>query len=194
MRRAERSSAELPTEARPLHSNSRKILRRCQVLSDTRACFVGTRCGMSSPRLIKGRRSEIGHYYSITTSTSARSPIFSDRIATQCAIAALDSADASGSITTIAWIVMPDHLHWLFRLEESALSRIVQKMKCMSANRINTALRRQGAVWQAGFFDHRIRTEEDLGKQARYIIENPVRAGIASSICEYPYWRCVGFR
>jgi len=149
---------------------------------------------MSSPRLIKGRRSEIGHYYSITACTSARSPIFSDPIATQCVIAELDSANASGSITTIAWVVMPNHLHWLFRLEESALSRIVQKMKYRSANRINAALQRQGAVWRAGFFDHRIRTEEDLEKQARYIIENPVRAGIASSITGYPHWECVGFR
>ncbi len=148
---------------------------------------------MSSPRLIKGRRSEIGHYYSIATCTSARSPIFIDPIATQCVIAELNSADATGIVATVAWIVMPDHLHWLFRLNESALSRIVQKMKCSSANRINAALHRHGAVWQAGFFDHRIRTEKDLELQARYIIENPVRAGITSSIAEYPYRWCVGF-
>jgi putative transposase len=149
---------------------------------------------MSSPRLVKGRRSEIGHYYAITTCAFARSPLFSDPIAARCVIAELNSADYKDMVITIAWVVMPNHLHWLFRVEKDTLSGIVQKMKCSSANRINAALHRHGAVWQAGFFDHRIRTENDLELQARYIIENPVRAGIVASIEEYPHSGGVGFR
>lgn len=149
---------------------------------------------MSSPRLVKGRRSEIGHYYAITSCAFARSPLFSDPTAASCVIAELNSADHKGMVTTIAWVVMPNHLHWLFRVEKDTLSGIVQRIKCASANRINIALQRHGAVWQAGFFDHRIRTENDLELQARYIVENPLRAGIVTSVAEYPYSGCWGFR
>ncbi|MES2669047.1 MAG: transposase [Pseudomonadota bacterium] len=95
---------------------------------------------------------------------------------------------------SLAWVLMPDHLHWLFCLRSSGLSAVVQKMECRSANSINRALNRQGIVWQAGFYDRRVDSEESLHRQARYMIENPLRAGIVSSIEEYPYWWCAWVR
>jgi putative transposase len=149
---------------------------------------------MSSPQLTKGRRSEIGQYYVVTTNTHARSPLFRHAIAARCVIAAMKHAEESGTVATISWVVMPDHLHWMFSLTASTLSEVVQRTKVMSANDINLALNRRGAVWQAGFFDHRVRDESSLQTHARYIIENPVRAGIVSSIDAYADWGCVGFR
>ena len=174
--------------------NVGKPLRKCGLLSDFKMPPNKTRWAMSSPRLIKGRRSEIGHYYSITTCTAGRSRLFADPIAAQCVIAELKATGEVGVATTFAWVVMPDHLHWLFRLERSSISDAVQRMKCASANRINAARQRHGSVWQAGFCDRRIRTEEDLNRHMRYIIENPVRAGIVARIDEYPLWGCDGLR
>ena len=45
----------------------------------------------------------------------------------------------------------------------------------------------QGGLWQAGYYDHCLRGDEDLRLQARYILENPVRAGIVESPRDYPY-------
>ena len=45
-------------------------------------------------------------------------------------------------------------------------------------------------MWQPGFYDHRLRNEHDLQRQARYIIENPVRAGLAGYAEGYPYLWC----
>jgi putative transposase len=149
---------------------------------------------MSSPQLTKGRRSEIGQYYVVTSNTQARAPLFRDAAAARCVFQAMKRAEESGTVATIAWVVMSDHLHWMFRLTTSTLSAVVQRMKVASANDINLALNRRGAVWHAGFFDHRIRDEDSLQTYARYIIENPVRAGIVSSIDAYADWGCVGFR
>ena len=48
-------------------------------------------------------------------------------------------------------------------------------------------------VWQENFFDHRLRTDETLGGKADYILQNPVRAGLAKNIEDWPYvWKAMG--
>jgi len=46
-------------------------------------------------------------------------------------------------------------------------------------------------VWQRGFHDHAVRREENLRALARYIIANPLRAGLTRSPAEYSFWDCV---
>ena len=41
-----------------------------------------------------------------------------------------------------------------------------------------------------GFHDRAIRREEDLQTVARYVIENPIRAGLADTLEAYPFWGC----
>ena len=44
-----------------------------------------------------------------------------------------------------------------------------------------------GAIWQRSFFDHFLRTDEDILTVCRYIWNNAVRAGIVQQWNEYPY-------
>jgi len=84
---------------------------------------------------------------------------------------------------------MPDHLHWLFQLQERlTLAQAIKQLKARSALRINGLLGRQGPVWQRGDYDHAIRRDEDLRAVARYIIANPLRAGLVQQIGDYPLW------
>ncbi len=53
---------------------------------------------------------------------------------------------------------------------------------------LNRKLRREGPLWQPGFHDRAIRKEEDLQAVARYIVANPVRAGLAGKVGDYPLW------
>jgi REP element-mobilizing transposase RayT len=46
--------------------------------------------------------------------------------------------------------------------------------------------------WQKDFYDHVIRTNEDIAAQVRYILDNPVRKGLASSWEEYPFKGSIG--
>ena len=43
-------------------------------------------------------------------------------------------------------------------------------------------------IWQSGFHDHALRREEDLAQLARYIVANPLRAGLAQRVGDYPHW------
>jgi REP element-mobilizing transposase RayT len=95
-------------------------------------------------------------------------------------------------VKTLAFIVMPDHVHWLIQLtDDVALSRVLQTVKSTSARRLNRYLNRKGRVWQDGFHDHAIRKEEDIKKAARYIIANPVRAGLVASVRDYSHWDAI---
>jgi REP element-mobilizing transposase RayT len=42
-------------------------------------------------------------------------------------------------------------------------------------------------LWQKGFHDRAIRTEADLPAIGRYIVTNPVRAGLVSRVGAYPH-------
>jgi REP element-mobilizing transposase RayT len=84
---------------------------------------------------------------------------------------------------------MPDHVHLLFKLTgNKTLSQLIGRIKSKTALELNRGLATKKAVWQKGFYDHGLRTEESLLNTARYIIANPIRAGICSSARFYPYW------
>jgi len=96
-----------------------------------------------------------------------------------------------GWLTLLAWVVMPDHFHWLVELKHSTLAQLVLATKSRSARAVNARLGRSGRFWQKGFHDRAIRREEDLQAVARYIIANPLRAGLVRRVQDYPLWDAV---
>ncbi|MBN8482310.1 MAG: transposase [Xanthomonadales bacterium] len=141
---------------------------------------------MSSPKLLTGRESRPGHFYVVTTVVSRRAALFLDPALARLAADAMRTGEAE----SLAWVVMPDHVHWLLRVGATPLSRCVQAFKSRAARAINAARGTSGPVWQAGFYDHRLRHEEDLHAQARYIVANPLRRGLVGKIEDYPHWWC----
>lgn len=98
----------------------------------------------------------------ITAVTRERRPIFGESIAATPVRRVLVELPEQHA-KTHAWVLMPDHLHWLFELgSEASLSSLVQDFKSRSAIAINRAIGGLGPVWQAGFYDHRVRQHEDL--------------------------------
>ncbi|SET32912.1 Transposase IS200 like [Stenotrophomonas indicatrix] len=90
-------------------------------------------------------------------------------------------------VQSLAWVVMPDHVHWMLQLHASELSGIARRFKSSSALALNRLVGHRGAVWQSGYFDHAVSAEESLHHQALYILGNPIRAGLAREIGQYPY-------
>jgi len=100
--------------------------------------------------------------------------------------------EGEGDCTSLALVVMPDHIHWLVQLGSGrSLQQVMNSLKGRSAYRINLERSERQQVWQAGFHDHAIRREEDLESAARYLIQNPVRAGLVEQFDQYPFWESV---
>ncbi|PCC97424.1 REP-associated tyrosine transposase [Halopseudomonas pelagia] len=138
-----------------------------------------------SHRLRLGRSSESDRFYLLTTVTQKREPIFADTRAARTLIHILSRQQEMGKVVSHAFVVMPDHLHWLVQLQNDQLNLLMGRVKSISARQIG-ALR-----WQAGFHDHALRREEDIKKIARYIIANPLRAGLVDSVGDYPHWDAI---
>ena len=141
--------------------------------------------------LRKGRFSGIGHAYMITTTVHERSPVFSDWRLGRLLVTELRQAQTLGLADSLAWVVMPDHLHWLLVLRDGSLAQLVQRVKSCSAIAVNKARGSAGQLWQAGFHDTGVRREQDLKRLARYIIANPLRAGLVERVGDYPLWDAV---
>jgi len=143
--------------------------------------------------LRRGRFSEPNRIYVVTSVTHARVPIFAELEIGRILVNALRHQQELGRASTLAYVVMPDHFHWLVQLAaQVTLSSVVHSVKSYTAHRINHAhdtVRRK--VWQPGFHDHALRREEDLLAAARYIVANPLRAGLVENIREYPLWDTV---
>lgn len=137
----------------------------------------------ASHRLRSGRHSQAGRVYLLTMVTLNRQPLFADFGAARCVVRTLHDEQRLGRASTWAYVLMPDHLHWLMQLGEPVdLARCVQGFKSMVSRQLGQA------VWQAGFHDRAMRQEEDLQALARYIVANPLRAGLVQRIGEYPHW------
>jgi len=67
----------------------------------------------------------------------------------------------------------------------------MNRLKANTARQVNIALGRKERLWEKGFHDKAIRAEENVVDVARYIVMNPIRAGIVKSVGAYPYWNAI---
>ena len=143
------------------------------------------------PAIYRGR----GLVFLVTVCTNDRHPWFSRHpaLADDAAAGIEDIAAARGTILH-AWCVMPDHVHLLIDdVDVTAFVRVF-KGKLTSSARWTDPARR---LWQRSFHDHALRSGECVEKTVRYILSNPVRAGIVAVASQYrwsgsgswPEWR-----
>ena len=139
-----------------------------------------------SNRLRVGRVSLPHQVYSITLVTKLRASIFAQHHCAAVAAKYLYDEDILRHVDMLAFVVMPDHVHWLLQLKESGdLSEAVRLYKAKVSVRLGES------CWQPGFHDHAVRDEEDVASVARYIVANPLRAGLCQKIGDYPYWNAI---
>ncbi len=97
----------------------------------------------------------------------------------------------------VAVVVLPDHLHCIWRLPagdddnanrwaqiKSGFSRCLPKEEWRSERRI--ACRERG-IWQRRYWEHLIRDDHDLHRHIEYIHYNPVKHGHALRAVDWPH-------
>jgi len=141
--------------------------------------------------LRKGRHSEVGNFYVLTAVVNGRDPVFRDWKVGRLVVAQLRSAEDSGWVRSMAWVVMPDHFHWLIELRSESLSKLMCRVKSRSSSAIKRTFGYEGRLWQRGYYDRALRRDEDVQIAARYIVANPLRAGLASNVGAYPLWDAI---
>ena len=142
---------------------------------------------MSRPPRIKGF-DYLGCYrYFLTFCTLDRRTTFQDAAAVGLVLAQFRRTTDEWSFAILAYCFMLDHVHLLIEGTSAAadLKRVAKRLKQGSAQ--SWAFRRNTRLWQEGYYDRALRPGEDPKAVARYIIENPVRAGLVDHPSQYPY-------
>ncbi len=100
-----------------------------------------------------------------------------------------------------AFCIMSNHVHVVFKplldaqslqeikdsnplkYESSAptLGEIMQSLKGFTAHKANRILNRTGKFWEVESYDHEVRNEEELGRIVKYVLNNPVKAGLVKN-------------
>ena len=122
-----------------------------------------------------------------------REPLFEGRDLVRLFVGALTAACESQGCVVPIYCFMPDHVHvvTLGRAESADAWRAIVGFKQRTGFWL--ARNRPTIKWQRGFFDHLLRTQEDLATHVRYVAENPVRKQVVADWHEYPYTGSIGF-
>lgn len=92
-----------------------------------------------------------------------------------------------------AWVIMPNHVHLLFKVFNVPMSQLLDAWKGFTAKQANKVLGRRGKFWQDGYWDTFMRDEEHERRTQKYIEENPVQASLVAARKEWP-WDSARFR
>ena len=89
----------------------------------------------------------------------------------------------------VCYCLMPNHVHLVVSLPDDApgLTRTLQRINGYTALQANKLLGRTGQFWQRETYDHIVRSGEEMQRVIAYVINNPVKAGLAESWNQWPY-------
>ena len=127
------------------------------------------------------------HYYSLTFVTLGRAPLFVTRATVDCLRTQNLRACHENQFAVIAYCFMPDHLHLVVsgEADNADCKAFIKAAKQYSGYYCR---RRDGRkLWERYGHDRVIRDERELAMTVRYILANPVRAGLVHHPREYPF-------
>ena len=79
----------------------------------------------------------------------------------------------------LAWCVMPNHVHLVVQpLHNFRLPALIHSWKSWIGKEANKRLGRDGEFWQPEYYDHLIRSEDELRHAVQYTVENPDKSGL----------------
>lgn len=125
--------------------------------------------------------------YSLRFATLHRAPFFSRPTLIAEGLTQIRRTCDDEAFALIAYCFMPDHVHLAVQglTEASALRRFVKIAK----QRVAYVARRQfaiPAIWQNGYYERVVRAH-GMASVVRYILDNPVQAGLVQRRDQYPF-------
>ena len=138
------------------------------------------------------RRARVpGGTYFFTVVTHDRRPLFQDAANVGLLRQAFAWTKARRPFSIDAVVVLPDHLHCVWKLPESDddFSGRWRAIKQFVSRQIEAPLSSRGEklVWQRRFWEHLIRDEDDWRRHLDYIHYNPVKHGLVDAPEDWPY-------
>ncbi len=147
---------------------------------------------------MKYRRMYIqGGTYFFTLVSFNRLPVFSSQDAVDLLYAAVGYTAARMPFEVIAYVILPDHVHYVWTLPDissdySTRWRLIKSYftrnydhKDYAKISMSRKKKSEKGVWQRRFWEHLIRDEADLVQHVEYIHYNPIKHGYVQSLMDW---------
>ena len=127
------------------------------------------------------------HRYFLTFCTAARRQVFVTQNHVDAVRTQILRAAAQERFEIVAYAFMPDHVHLLIEglSESSDGSRFIKLAKQLAGYHYQRTF--GDRLWQRYGYEHTLRGDEATIDVVRYIIENPVRAGLVDDVQKYAF-------
>jgi putative transposase len=146
----------------------------------------------------KPRRLESSNYRGrvrvfFTCCTQDRHSAFADPSVCEFVIAELFKKAQEGHADILAYVLMPDHGHFLLAgtSRGSYLPTVVVRWK--QATGYWYARRARRRLWLRNYWDYVLRDPDDAGRFAIYAVSDPIRSKLVDDLSDYPWWGATGW-
>ena len=133
--------------------------------------------------------------YHVTSRADRRENIFEDDEDRELFLSTLEQVTTAFNWICYAWCLMDNHYHLLIRTPDGNLSKGMRQLNGVYTQANNRRHRRVGHLFQGRFKAILVDSDAYLLELARYIVLNPVRAGMAKKAADWrwsSYRACVG--
>jgi len=127
------------------------------------------------------------HQYFLTFCTHSRRRCFVTADAVETVRTQIERAAGEQSVSLLAYCYMPDHVHFLAEGEADDSDCLAFIARAKQFSGFHYKVRFNQRLWQRYGYEHTLRNEESAVSVARYILENPVRAGLVARCEDYPF-------
>ena len=100
---------------------------------------------------------------------------------------------ADGCARCLAWALMTNHLHLVLRTGATPLSTLMRRIHTGFAVRFNLVYQRSGYLFQSRFGSSLVRDDAGLRRVIRYVLRNPLEAGLVRDLGALERFRWCGY-
>ncbi len=133
------------------------------------------------------RLDHAGALWHVTSRGNERQPIFRDESDRRLFLSVLGDVVEICAWRLHAYVLMGNHYHLLLETPEANLSRGMHRLNAVYSQKFNFRHERVGHLLQGRFKAILVEKERHLLELVRYVVLNPVRAGLAGTAADWPW-------
>jgi len=142
------------------------------------------------PRIPRGQQG--GYAYHVINRGNGRATVFHKSQDYEAFVSLLAEAKRRHPVKLFGFCLMPNHFHLVLEpAHQAALSQFMQWLLTSHVRRYHKHYGSSGHIWQGRFKSFPVQRDEHLTTVLRYVLQNPVRAGLSNTAEE---WRWSSLR
>lgn len=142
--------------------------------------------------MVNYRRNKTGNpddIFFLVFNTFKRTPWIADLGCFDLLTGLMNRAECEFGVRFHAWVILPDHIHWLIQPGKADYSTVVSSFKKWATWRLKyqNIIRHTDKRWQDRFWEETIRDDDHYSNCVEYIHFNPVKHGLVESPWEWEF-------